>query len=189
MHSKYHLFLLLWSLLSCTFAAPFSRERGLRYNGDIYTVAQDGDYYYVYTPYYGRRYHEAVTKLIFPHDDPGMITVLAAYNGKESPHPNGSPRLHLSDVIQAVASDRNAKRPLTSVNKMSGTTVVNKETLAVVNKYYQDWHKLNPGATFPETVTFTPSDSVWSSLQTTPFFKAVMWTFKGTGKTKSTTTT
>ncbi|KAK2036079.1 hypothetical protein LZ31DRAFT_434084, partial [Colletotrichum somersetense] len=51
MHPTY-LVLLFWSLLSCTFAATASEEKGLRYDGDWYTVTRDKDAYYVYTPYY-----------------------------------------------------------------------------------------------------------------------------------------
>ncbi|KAK2051508.1 hypothetical protein LY76DRAFT_483980, partial [Colletotrichum caudatum] len=75
MHSTYPVFVLLWSLLSCTFAAPIGHQlepragqrgpgRGLRYDTDIYTVDREGDTYYVYTPYYTSNFRTVtVTKL------------------------------------------------------------------------------------------------------------------------------
>ncbi|KAK1979248.1 hypothetical protein LZ30DRAFT_543365, partial [Colletotrichum cereale] len=63
MYSTYPL-LLLWLLLSRTFAAPAYQGKGLRYDKDIYTVERDGDTYYVYTPYYTQNSRRAiVTKL------------------------------------------------------------------------------------------------------------------------------
>ncbi|KAK1999319.1 hypothetical protein LX36DRAFT_550183, partial [Colletotrichum falcatum] len=61
--------------------------------------------------------------------------------------------------------------------------VVNKPTLEIVDDYFRDWLKLNPGAAFPERLVITPSSSFWPSLKNTPFLKAVSWTFKETGKT------
>ncbi|KAK1996890.1 hypothetical protein LX36DRAFT_722211 [Colletotrichum falcatum] len=181
MHSIYPFLFLLWSLSSRTFAA--AQATGLRSDGDIYTVERHGDTFYVYTPYYQKRNHMAITKVYFPRDDPSMINVIAAYNGREEAHADRSPRLHLSDVIQALASSRHANRPLATIRQMRGNNVVNKETLDIANKYYRDWEKSHPGARFPAQVTFTPSDPFWPSLQQSPFYKAVTWTFKGTGKT------
>ncbi|KAK1973458.1 hypothetical protein LZ30DRAFT_554963, partial [Colletotrichum cereale] len=64
MHSLYPLFL-LWLLLSCTFATPIiSKEKGLRYDGDIYTVERLGFTYNIYTPYYTQNSRKVpVTKL------------------------------------------------------------------------------------------------------------------------------
>ncbi|KAK2051137.1 hypothetical protein LY76DRAFT_529141, partial [Colletotrichum caudatum] len=66
---------------------------------------------------------------------------------------------------------------------ISGTQVINEETLAILNSYFDEWRKLNPQAKIPDTFTFTPSSSIWPSLESTPFFKAVKWTFDGTDKT------
>ncbi|WDK21240.1 hypothetical protein CGRA01v4_12529 [Colletotrichum graminicola] len=179
----YPLFL-IWSLLSCTFVVSAQQAKGLRYDKDIYTVERAGDTYYVYTPYYTQNFRRAiVTKLIFPSNKPDLITVASAWNGREKPHADGSPRLHLSDVIQAVASSRHANRPLKSLNRMNGLNVVNKETLVIINDYFHDWQKLNPGAKFPQNLTITPSSSFWPSFKSTPFFKAVKWTFNETDKT------
>ncbi|WQF89438.1 hypothetical protein CDEST_14452 [Colletotrichum destructivum] len=180
MHSTNLLFL-FWSLLCCTFAAS---EKGLRHDNDIYTVEKDGDVYSVYTPYYTPPLQRTpVTKLIFPEKDHDLITVVAAFNGRETRHADGSPRLHLSEVIQAVASSRHANRPLTSINWMRGTQVINEETLAILDRYFDEWRKLNKNAKIPDTFTFTPSSSLWPPLENTSFFKAVKWTFDGTGKT------
>ncbi|KAK2000297.1 hypothetical protein LX36DRAFT_699022 [Colletotrichum falcatum] len=184
MHSTYLLFL-LWSLLSCTFAAPAQQGKGLRNDKDIYTVEIDphnGDTYNVYTPYYKQR-DRPVTRLIFPSNDRSLISVALAWNARETAHADRSPRLHLSDMIQLVASSRHANRPLQSFDRIHFLTVYNDETLTVVTDYFQDWRKLNPKAKFPEKLTITPSSSFWPSFQQTPFFKAVGWTFKGTKKT------
>ncbi|KAK2024228.1 hypothetical protein LX32DRAFT_506985, partial [Colletotrichum zoysiae] len=61
--------------------------------------------------------------------------------------------------------------------------LVNKETVSVLDKYQENWEKLHPGADRPEKLTIDPSDSAWSSFKTTPFFKAVNYTFKPTKKT------
>ncbi|KAK2021118.1 hypothetical protein LX32DRAFT_632150 [Colletotrichum zoysiae] len=66
---------------------------------------------------------------------------------------------------------------------MSVTQLINDKTLAVLNRYFDEWRKLNPGAQIPVTFTFTPSSPLWPSLESTPFIKAAKWTFDGTGKT------
>ncbi|KAK1966928.1 hypothetical protein LY78DRAFT_27934 [Colletotrichum sublineola] len=184
MHSTYPLLLLLWSLLSCTFAAPQTQKnKGLRYNNDIYTVKRDGDSYDVYTPYYERK-KSPVTELMFPSasDRRDEIILRSAWNGEEKAHTDRSARLHLSDIIQAVASNRNANRPLESVKRIIGLTVVNDQALLIVNDYYQAWKQLHPGAKFPDKLTIYSSDPHWPSFERTAFYKAVWWTFKGTGK-------
>ncbi|KAK2045197.1 hypothetical protein LZ31DRAFT_259835 [Colletotrichum somersetense] len=180
MHSTYPLLLLLWSLLSSsTFAAPQARQnKGLRYNNDIYTVRRDGNSWDVYTPYYEKN-KSPVTVLSFPTAK--ELVVETAWNGEEKAHADGSARLHLSDVIQAVASSRNANVPLRSVDRITGRTVVNDEALLLLYQYYQSQRQ--PGAKFPEKLTIYPSDPHWPSFQKTKFYKLVSWTFKGTGKT------
>ncbi|KAK2021699.1 hypothetical protein LX32DRAFT_491721, partial [Colletotrichum zoysiae] len=66
---------------------------------------------------------------------------------------------------------------------MSGSSVPNKETVALANKYYDDWQEKHPGAKFPAQITFTRSDPIWSALQKYPFYQTVLWTFRETGKT------
>ncbi|KAK1979249.1 hypothetical protein LZ30DRAFT_535600, partial [Colletotrichum cereale] len=62
--------------------------------------------------------------------------------------------------------------------------VVNTQTLESINHYFDDWRKLNPeAAEFPKELVVTPSSLFWPSFERTPFYKAVEWTFDGTGKT------
>ncbi|KAK1974911.1 hypothetical protein LZ30DRAFT_739144 [Colletotrichum cereale] len=182
MHSTYLLLLHLWLLLSYTSAAPTHLGKGLRYDNDIYTVKSEGDAYDIYTPNFFRG-EMAVTKLIFPTDNRNLITIASAWNGREKAHTDGSPRLHLSDIIQVIASNRHANRPLQSVNRIHGQFVVNEESIDIIDRYFDDWRKRNPDAEFPEKLTITPSSPFWPSLLKTQFFKAVTWTFAGTEKT------
>ncbi|KAK2028438.1 hypothetical protein LX32DRAFT_402089 [Colletotrichum zoysiae] len=198
MHSTYPLFVLLWSLLSCTFAASIGHDlqprgsegparagprgpgKGLRSDTDIYTVDREGDIYYVYSPYYTSNLRiVTLTKLIFPSNERDTIIVDVAWNGKEKPHAD---KLHLSDVIQAVASSRHANRPLATVNWVRGEYVVNKGTLEIVNDYFADWRKLHPKAPYPEQLVITPTSSFWPAVKTTPFYKVIRWTFNETEK-------
>ncbi|KAK2062947.1 hypothetical protein LY76DRAFT_588908 [Colletotrichum caudatum] len=181
MHSTYPLVLLLWSLLSSSaFAAPKARQsKGLRYDDDVYTVKRQGKSWDVYTPYYEDKVWP-VTSLSFPTAK--ELVVKGAWNGEEKAHADGSPRLHLSDVIHAVASRRNAGVRLKSISRITGKTVVNDEALSLLRDYYQS--RLQPGgAGFPEKLTISPSDPHWPSVEKTAFYKLVSWTFKGTGKT------
>ncbi|KAK1991342.1 hypothetical protein LX36DRAFT_590684 [Colletotrichum falcatum] len=66
---------------------------------------------------------------------------------------------------------------------MLGSGIVNEESLEIVNDYYSDWKKLNPGSKFPENLTVTPSSSYWPSFKSTSFYKTVRWTFNETEST------
>ncbi|KAK2028434.1 hypothetical protein LX32DRAFT_402077 [Colletotrichum zoysiae] len=191
MYSIYPLLLLVWSLSHTTFAAPvpvnpsspkISRANSqgrqpLRYAGDIYTVAVRGDQYDVYTPYYVDDMAPMVT-IVFPSTG-GQMIIPQAYTAREEAHRDRSPRLHLSDIIQAVAS-RHAHKSLRSINWVIIKNVVNDDSINVINAYYQHWRRLqnNPGASIPEKLTINPSDPFWSSFQNTPFFKAVNFAFR-----------
>ncbi|KAK2043077.1 hypothetical protein LZ31DRAFT_622198 [Colletotrichum somersetense] len=191
MHSVYPLLVLLWSI-SCAFAAPgrfvpppkppgldAPDRQPLRNAKDIYTVAVKGDKYLVYTPYFENN-KEPITTLIIPNDGgkQDQIIIPAAYNSEETAHTDRSPRLHLSDVIQAVTT-RHAKKTLASINWVVIRTIVNPQTKDVINDYYVDWKKrqANPRAEFPERVTIGQSDPFWNKFATTPFFKAVNYVF------------
>ncbi|KAK2005169.1 hypothetical protein LX36DRAFT_649141 [Colletotrichum falcatum] len=192
MQSMYPLLLLLWSL-SCTFAAPLNpKEKGLRNDRDTYTVVHVrddiGDVYSVYSPYYHRK-TQAVTTLIFPTGSGknDQIIIYEAFNAKEQPRKDYTPRLHLSDVVQALASSRHANRPLASINWLVAEGVTNIATVDVIKDYYSDWQKrqADPTAKLPERLTIKPSDSFWPSFKTTPFFKTANFTFKSSRKTVS----
>ncbi|KAK2053362.1 hypothetical protein LY76DRAFT_668002 [Colletotrichum caudatum] len=177
-----HLLLLFWSLLSSfTVAAPVDPQgRGLRNANDIYTVVVKGDKYYVYTPYY-RQKIRPVTILIIPNFR-DQIIINTAYNANEKPHDDRSPRLHLSDIIQLVATEH-ANKPLTSINWVVAKTVVHKETNKLINDYYDGWKKAHPGASIPERLTINPSDPYWSSFKSTSFFKTANFAFEANKKT------
>ncbi|KAK2023244.1 hypothetical protein LX32DRAFT_644782 [Colletotrichum zoysiae] len=182
MHSIYPL-LLLWSL-SCTFAAPVTRPKGLRNPQDIYTVLIQGDKYLIFSPYYAQKAHP-ITTLIFPTDNGknDQIIVPEAWNALESRHKDGSPRLYLSDIIQAVAT-RHANKPLTLINRVVIESISNERTLETINDYFRDWKKLHDNPkTKPERLTVKPSDSFWPAFKNTPFFKAANFTFKTSKKT------
>ncbi|KAK1973457.1 hypothetical protein LZ30DRAFT_563730, partial [Colletotrichum cereale] len=66
---------------------------------------------------------------------------------------------------------------------IGGLNVLNKPSLQILEDYFDDWRKLNPEAEIPERLTFTPSSPLWPSLESTPFFKVIKWTFKETEKT------
>ncbi|KAK2000896.1 hypothetical protein LX36DRAFT_390001 [Colletotrichum falcatum] len=184
MHSMYPLLLLLWSLLSsCAAADPLpSREKGLRRSNDIYTVVAYGDKYAVYSPDYASKLRP-ITILEFPTypGETDQVIVHVAYNAREEPHRDGSPTLHLSDVIQAVAS-RHARKSLSSINWLMAKTIINEATLGVIQSYSDDWRRRNPGAQYPERLTIRPSDPFWQSFQNTPFFKAATYAFSGSRK-------
>ncbi|KAK1564161.1 uncharacterized protein LY79DRAFT_585279 [Colletotrichum navitas] len=154
----------------------------LRQAKDIYTVAVKGDKYLVYTPYFEGN-TVPVTVLIFPTDKPDQIIIPLAFNGGEKPHTDRSPRLHLSDIIQAVAS-KHARKSLSSIDWVIIKTVVNKKTEAVLISYYEDWkkHQANPKAQLPKRITVDQSDKFWPTFKNTPFFKAVDYTFKPSKK-------
>ncbi|KAK1999119.1 hypothetical protein LX36DRAFT_743619 [Colletotrichum falcatum] len=204
MLSIYPLLVLLWSL-SSAFAAPvrFGQEptprtpnlprappslaippgrAPLRSSKDIYNVVVRGDKYLVYTPYYERN-NGAIVTMLFPSDKRDQVIVTDAYTAGEKPHADGSARLHLSDMIEAVAS-RHAGRSLSSIDTLVIRTIVNPETKEVINDYYVDWKKgqADPRAEFPTTVSVKPSNKFWAAFARTPFFKAANYAFRSSRK-------
>ncbi|KAK1987831.1 hypothetical protein LZ30DRAFT_701052 [Colletotrichum cereale] len=184
MHSIYPL-LLLWSL-SCTFAAPVTEQEGLRNTKDIYTVLVEENRYLVFSPYYSKQKTHPVTTLMFPTDSDNndQIIIAVAWNALESPHNDRSPRPHLSDIVQAVAS-RHANKPLALINWVVVKKVGNNPTLVTINDYWHDWRKLqaDPKTKKPERLTIKPSDSYWPAFKHTPFFKTINFTFRANKKT------
>ncbi|KAK2030596.1 hypothetical protein LX32DRAFT_681681 [Colletotrichum zoysiae] len=183
MYSVFSVLLLLWPL--CIPAAPApvlapapGRQTGLRNANDIYTVEVRGDKYLVYSPYFKRK-EEAVTELVIPteagQDD--QIIVLEAYNAEERARADGSPRLHLSEVVENVARNH-ARKPLSSINWLVIDGVINRPTVEVVKRYKSDWQTLHPGDKFPARVTVTSSDPSWPAFGATPFFKTANYLFK-----------
>ncbi|KAK1566387.1 uncharacterized protein LY79DRAFT_584825 [Colletotrichum navitas] len=169
---------------SSTFAAPippttpspennnFITWKPLRAGGGIYNVkySEPLDLYYVYTPYYKKSKYP-VTELQFPKDNKEELNIIQAWNALEQPHPNGSPRLRLSDIIQAVAEEQ-AHVDLGLLNWVRVDYVLNKQTLSVIDDFFADWKKLN-NKPHPPTVTVKPSSSFWPAFNNTPFVKAV----------------
>ncbi|KAK2049290.1 hypothetical protein LZ31DRAFT_538480 [Colletotrichum somersetense] len=155
----------------------------LRDANDIYNVEVKGDDYHVYTPYYWLN-EEGIVRMIFP-DDPGQddrIIIYYAFNDYEKPHKDGSARLHLSEMIEAVA-ENHARRPLTSINIVIIETVVELRTAAVINEQYTEW-KAQQFERDPKAPEFAvdPSNKFWARFATTPFFKAVNHAFESSRK-------
>ncbi|KAK2031943.1 hypothetical protein LX32DRAFT_235942 [Colletotrichum zoysiae] len=192
MYPTYPVLIVLWSLLSCTSVAAKgpaqetkrpewgpARAKGLRSDTDIYTVKTFGSIYEIFSPYYSEKV-VPVADVRFPtrSGEQDQIIVAEASNAHEEPHPG---KIHLSDMIQALASTRYANRPLKSVNWVMARDVIHQPTIDAITSYYK--HK--PGASLPEKLTIKPSDPLWPALEATALYKTVRWTFKDIKTIKS----
>ncbi|KAK1970951.1 hypothetical protein LY78DRAFT_666473 [Colletotrichum sublineola] len=212
MRSVYPLLVVLGSL-SCTFASPVPPQapdpvpapatsasaappnptgpvadhldkKPLRDDKDTYTVAVKGDKYLVFSPYY-RDGKAPVTELLFPSDKKDEIVVTKALNVKEKKHTDGSKRLPLSDIMEAVASDKHAKRPLSTINTVVVRNIRGKRTEKAIHKSYEDWKKQQSDskkAKMPEKLAVQSSDPAWKEFKNTPFFKTVNKAFEHSKK-------
>ncbi|KAK2064769.1 hypothetical protein LY76DRAFT_587102 [Colletotrichum caudatum] len=167
-------------------APPPPGRTPLRNAGDIYSVAVEGYDYQVFTPYY-KLGKVPVGRYQFPTEagKSDQIIITHAYNGKELPHNDGSPRLYLSEMIQDVAK-YHAHKPLSSINKVVVESVINDRTLAAVRQCYAEWRAAQTNKNVrhhPTKVTVNPSNRAWADFKYTPFVTAANFAFKDSGKT------
>ncbi|KAK1997138.1 hypothetical protein LX36DRAFT_701176 [Colletotrichum falcatum] len=107
----------------------------LRKAGDVYNVLAEGSDYQVFTRYY-RVGRVPIARVLFPKNNQVVIT--HAYTARETPHDDGTPRLHLSDIIEAVAK-YHAHKSLSSINEVVVEAITNSQTIAAVRQYYAEW--------------------------------------------------
>ncbi|KAK2006071.1 hypothetical protein LZ32DRAFT_623239 [Colletotrichum eremochloae] len=161
--------------------APPPGRTPLRYAGDIYTVAVEGYDYQVFTPYY-RFGRVPVARFRFP-TEAGMtnqIIITHAYNGRESRHDDGTPRLYLSQMIKIITTNH-AHKSLSSINKVVVESITNEKTLAAVKRCYAEWRAASTSGNVrynPLKVTVNPSNKTWRDIRMTPFFKAANFAFE-----------
>ncbi|KAK1974097.1 hypothetical protein LZ30DRAFT_694583 [Colletotrichum cereale] len=158
----------------------------LRHAGDIYNVAVEGYEYQVFTRYY-KKGGVPVARFEFPTEAgrTDQIIITHAYNGRELPHDDGTPRLHLSEMIEDVA-EYHAHKSLSSINKVVVESVTNDPTLAAVRQCHAEWRAAQADENaryYPSKVTVNPSNKTWTYFKKTPFVKAANFALKGSGKT------
>ncbi|KAK1980318.1 hypothetical protein LZ30DRAFT_133079 [Colletotrichum cereale] len=180
MRFLYPLILLFWL---CS-ALPTGEPLGA--GGGAYTVRVVEDAFYVFTPYF-KESEYAVTVIELPTDrrlDKQLI-IRQAWNAQEKRPWFSTPRLHLSEIIRAVISEKTDVQ-LNSLKWVIARDALNKETIAVLKDFISDYNKRLANKHAPRqepvTVSVEPSDSFWPAFRQTPFFKTVNYIFRDENK-------